>query len=129
VYFGSVLLLTVSFCVVATGLAWDRGIREPLLLALLAGLASFPLSELAITDAHSLLISTFPPELLPKLDHQAGIPEESAHCRRSDDVVESGQRSPGGEKLEIRYLANRQDHLYFSLFSDFIDAPQRTDTS
>ncbi len=113
VYFGSVLLLTVSFCLVATGLAWDRGIREPLLLALLAGLAAFPLSELAIQTLHSLLISTFPPELLPKLDYQAGIPEESATLV----VVPMMLSNPAVvrrevEKLEIRYLANRQDHLY-----------------
>src|SRR5262249_6169888 len=55
-----------------------------------------------------------------------GIPEESGTLvvvpmMLSD--VETVQREV--EKLEIRYLANRQDHLVFSLFSDFVDAPQR----
>src|SRR6185295_17379554 len=74
-----------------------------------------------------LLIATFPPELLPKLDYQSGIPEESATLI----VVPMMLSNPAivrreVEKLEIRYLANRQDHLFFSLFSDFMDAPQRS---
>ena len=126
VYLGSVMLLTVSFCLVAARLAWDQGIQQPFLLALLVGLAAFPLSELAIQTLHSLLVSTFPPELLPKLDYQSGIPEESATLV----VVPMMLSNPAVvrrevEKLEIRFLANRQDHLTFSLFSDFMDADHR----
>ena len=130
VYLGSVALLTLSFCIVAGGLAWDRGIQHPFLLALLTGLSAFPLSELAIQTLHSLLISTFPPELLPKLDYQSGIPEESATL-----VVVPMMLSTSAvvrrevEKLEIRYLANRQDHLTFSLFSDFVDSDHRISQS
>ena len=28
------------------------------------------------------------------------------------------------EKLEVRYLANREANLFFSLFSDFTDSPE-----
>ena len=126
VYLGSIALLTVSFCVVAGALAWDRGVQQPFMLALLAGLAAFPLSELAIQTLHSLLISTFPPELLPKLDYQAGIPEDASTLivvpmMLSNEAVV--QREV--EKLEIRFLANRQEHLMFSLFSDFVDSDHR----
>jgi cyclic beta-1,2-glucan synthetase len=126
VYLGSIALMTLSFCVVAAGLAWDRGIHQPFMLALLAGLAAFPLSELAIQALHSLLISTFPPELLPKLDYQSVIPEESATLVVVPMMLSSRavvQREV--QKLEIRYLANRQDHLMFSLFSDFVDSDRR----
>src|SRR5688572_27607094 len=126
VYLSSVFLLTLSFCLVAGALAWDRGIQHPFLLALLTGLSAFPLSELAIQTLHSLLVSTFPPELLPKLDYQSGIPEEAATLVVVPMMLSSTavvRREV--EKLEIRFLANRQDHLTFSLFSDFIDADNR----
>ena len=126
VYLGSIAILTVSFCVVAAALAWDRGIQQPFMLALLAGLAAFPLSELATQTLHSLLISTFPPELLPKLDYQSGIPEESATLIVVPMMLSNAtvvQREV--EKLEIRFLANRQDHLVYSLFSDFVDSDHR----
>jgi len=127
VYLASIALLTISFCVVAGGLAWDRGVHQPFMLALLVGLAAFPLSELAIQTLHSLLISTFPPELLPKLNYQSGIPAESATLVVVPMMLSSTavvQREV--EKLEIRYLANRQDHLTFSLFSDFVDSDHRS---
>ena len=30
------------------------------------------------------------------------------------------------EKLEVRFLGNREDHLSFALFSDFLDSPTAT---
>src|SRR6185503_14785422 len=66
------------------------------------------------------------PELLPKLDYQSGIPGESATLVVVPMMLSNTtvvQREV--EKLEIRFLANRQDHLMFSLFSDFVDSDHR----
>ncbi len=86
-------------------------------------LALFPLSELSIQIVNALVISLLPPDALPKMDFQNGIPPEHATLvvvpmmLSSLDVVRREL-----EKLEVRFLANREPNLFFSLFSDFTDA-------
>jgi cyclic beta-1,2-glucan synthetase len=105
------------------------GVRQPALLLGLGALALFPLSELAIQILNALTISTFEPEPLAKMDFDDGIPAEDLTLvvvpmlLRSLDVVRQEL-----EKLEVRYLANRDANLYFSLFSDFTDATEVTVT-
>ena len=116
--------LTLCFAVIALALAWDAGVRQNAVLAVLGLLALFPLSELAIQTINDLVISLLPPETLPKMDFRDGIPAEDATLivipmmLSGADVVRREV-----EKLEVRYLANQQANLFFSLFSDFTDAP------
>ncbi len=125
-YLGSILGLTTAFTAVAILLAWDYGIRSPLFLVPLAALAVFPLSELSIQIVHAFLISIFPPGILPKMDFEQGIPEESATLvvipimltDAADVVCEV-------EKLETRFLANSEPNLVYALISDFTDALSR----
>ncbi len=101
--------------------------REPAMLAVLGALALFPLSEWSGQMLNVLVISLLPPETLAKLDFERGIPEEDATLvvvpmmLASVDVVRREV-----EKLEVRFLANPDQHLFFSLFSDFTDAEQQT---
>ena len=100
-------------------------IRHPAMLLGLGILALFPLSELAIQIVNALIISTFEPEPLAKMDFDDGIPVEDSTLvvvpmmLTSLEVVRQEL-----EKLEVRYLANRDANLYYSLFSDFTDAQE-----
>ena len=95
------------------------------MLVVLGAMALFPLSELSIQIVNALVISLLPPEPLPKMDFKEGIPPESATLvvvpmmLSSLEVVRSEI-----EKLEVRYLANREANLFFSLLSDFTDSPE-----
>lgn len=125
IYIGGIWLLTLSFLSVALSLAWDQGVRSPLLFVLLGTLAAFPLSELATQIIQSLIISTFPPAVSPKMNFEEGVPDDA----RTLVVVPMMLNSAAGiraeiEKLEIRFLANRQQNLQFALFSDFVDSPE-----
>ena len=124
IYLGSYLLLAICFLVLAVALAREGGAHYRLVLAVLGALALFPLSELAQQIINALVISLLPPDPLPKLDFKQGIPPENATLvvvpmmLAGTEVVHKEL-----EKLEVRFLANREPNLYFSLFSDFLDAP------
>ena len=67
------------------------------------------------------------PNLLPRMDFSKGIPVQS----RSMIVVPTILSSVAAineliEGLEVRFLANRDEHLQFALLTDFKDAPTAT---
>ena len=93
-------------------------IRLGLLLLLI------PVSQLAIEIVNYLVTRLLPPRPLPKMDFaESGIPD----AFRTLVVVpmmlvnEKTVRAEA-EKLEIRYLANKEENLLFSLFSDYTDS-------
>jgi cyclic beta-1,2-glucan synthetase len=126
-YIGGVICLTLCLLAVAISLALKMGVRNPATLSILGVLALFPLSELAVQIINALIISSFAPESLPKLNFDKGIPPEHATLvvvpmmLSSLDVIRQEL-----EKLEVRFLANQDANLRYSLFSDFTDAPEAT---
>ena len=121
----AITCITLGFLAIAVTTAAEVGVRQTVVLTVLALLSLFPLSELAIQIVNALVIASFPPESLPKLDFDDGVPAEHATLvvvpmMLSDREVIRQEL----EKLEVRYLANRDANLYFSLFSDFTDAPE-----
>ena len=128
IYLSGVIAITFCFLAVAISLAWEMGVRQPSILLGLGALAIFPLSELAIQIVNALIISTFEPEPLPKMDFDDGIPAEDATLvvvpmmLTNLDVVRQEV-----QKLEVRFLKlTGIKNLYFSLFSDFTDAADAT---
>ncbi len=96
------------------------------MLVLLGGLLIFPVSEVAIQIVNFLISWILPPKALPKLYFKEGIPHEF----RTLIVIPTMLSSPQSiqdelSRLEVRYLANTDASLCFSLFSDFRDAPQQ----
>jgi cyclic beta-1,2-glucan synthetase len=97
------------------------------MLAVLGALALFPLSELAVQIVNALVISLLPPDPLPKLDFEKGIPPEDCTLVVIPMMLSSLKVvAQEVEKLEVRFLANRDANLYYSLLSDFTDAPEPT---
>jgi cyclic beta-1,2-glucan synthetase len=130
VYLGLLMALTACFTILAGVLAWEAGVRGPAGLAVLAVLALFPLSELSTQIVNALVISLLPPDTLPKMDFRGGIPSEHATL-----VVVPMMLSGAAvvraelEKLEVRFLGNRNENIFYSLFSDFLDSGDATDAS
>ena len=123
IYLGGYMLLTASFLTLALMMAWEGGVHQRPILAVLCALALFPLSELAQQIVNALVISLLPPDTLPKLDLKSGIPPEDATLVIVPMMLASPEVAHKEiEKLEIRFLANRESNLYFGLFSDYLDA-------
>ena len=97
---------------------------------LLAALLLIPASQLALEVVNYLVIGLCPPRSLPKMDFRiSGIPDA---CRTLVVVpmMLTDERTVRNEaeKLEIRYLANKEANLLFALYSDYKDAAtQETD--
>jgi len=102
---------------------WPSGLSRPVCLALLLFLL-IPVSQLAIEVVNYLITRVLPPRPLPKMDFEvSGIPDEF----RTLVVVPMMLTNPDTvrgevEKLEIRYLANKEANLLFSLFTDYTDS-------
>jgi cyclic beta-1,2-glucan synthetase len=82
-------------------------------------------SQLAVALMNWLSPLLVKPRLLPRLDYSSGIAPES----RTMVVIPTILNSLEGidsliETLEIHHLANRDEHLHFSLLTDFRDAPE-----
>ena len=123
VYLGGIIGLTACFAALSLLIASEAGVRGHAMLIVLGALSLFPLSELAVQIVNALVISLLPPDKLPKMDFREEIPPEHATLvvvpmmLSSLEVVRQEV-----EKLEVRFLANRESNLFFSLFADFTDA-------
>ena len=126
IYGGAVVLLTTLLAgyflmqASAAGLSsWSLGLFG--MIALLAA------SQPAIALVNWLSTLLVAPQLLPRMDFSEGIPPDY----RTLVVVPAMLISPDSieelvEDMEVRFLANRNDHLHFGLLTDFGDADCET---
>ncbi len=122
VYFGFAGLLSAGLIAAILAVGW-RGF--PTGLALLVSLLGLiPVSQLALKVTDYLVTRLLPPRTLPKLDFsETGIPDEYRTLVVVPELLVSPQQIDATiERLEIRYLANREDNLLFGLFTDYVDA-------
>lgn len=93
----------------------------PLVTALLVIL---PCMDFAIHLTNTIISHIYRPTMLPKLELTGGIPESLA----AFVIIPALLTSPGraGEllrQMEVYFLANREQNLFFGLLGDFKDAP------
>ncbi len=123
--FLSVVLATTAV-VITLFLEWSarRGVTVGL-LALLALPVLLCAAHLGVGVANWLTTLFVKPRPLPRMDFSDGIPAKH-HTIVVIPTILSGAEQVGElvEGLEIRYLANRDDHLDFALLTDLKDAPQ-----
>ncbi len=104
------------------------GSHAPASIALSAALVLLlliPVSQLAIEVVNYLISRLLPPRTLPKMDfREKGIPDAFRTLVVVPMMLEDIDTIYSeGEKLEIRYLANKEANLFFSLFADYTDSP------
>lgn len=128
-YFGLIcfLLLTILTFPLVYAYTWNA---SPLLLFGIFVLLIFPCSELALSLTNLLITHLIPPRHLPKLDLSKGIPKEARTMIIIPCLLSSASTIKDLlGKLEIHFLGNSDEQLYFSLLTDFMDAQtEKTDT-
>ena len=122
-YFCGILFITliVAFFGYTRLIAYDWFVALPVLFLLL-----FPVSQGALAVINWFVTLLLTPDSLPKMDYSKGIPAE----KRTIVVIPTVLSGPGDvpgllDSLEIRYLANQDDNLYFALLTDLQNAPDR----
>ena len=126
IYLGLLALLTFLFArPLVQAAAHDQ---LPLwTLIVIAISATILASQLGLSLLNWLATLTVAPQRLPRMDYSKGIPASArtlvvipsmiANTQDIEDLVES---------LEVRFLANRDEHLHFALLTDFTDADSQT---
>ncbi len=125
-YLGGIALITaiVAGSLSAQAQAATTPIGLPYWTLLPIGILSLlAASQLSVALVNWLTTLAVTPHPLPKMDFSEGIPSAS----RTLVVVPTMLTSASGiedlaEALEVRFLANRDEHLHFGLLTDFRDA-------
>ncbi|HET6454097.1 MAG TPA: glucoamylase family protein, partial [Armatimonadota bacterium] len=124
VYFLGLSLFSAVF--ISLIVLFGLGGQAPLIRLVIALLLLIPVSQLALEVLNYLLMRLLPPRALPKMDFEvSSIPD----AFRTLVVVpvflgDAETIRTEVEKLEIRYLANKEGNLLFSLFTDYTDSDQ-----
>jgi cyclic beta-1,2-glucan synthetase len=121
-YLGPIAVITAALAtlLLAFGARDGMGVEALAILGLLVLPAA---SQLAVEIVNWLATLLVTPQPLPRMDYARGIPPQA----RTLVVVPTLLVDAAGiealvEGLEIRFLANRDDHLQFALLTDFQDA-------
>ncbi len=117
----SLLVTLITVSLLWAMLSSKAGIATTIIGALLA---LIPASDLIASVLNWDLTHIFPPRLLPKIDlARKGIPPDAC-TMVVVPVILSDEATVETliDKLEISYLANRDEHLFFALLGDFADA-------
>jgi len=125
-YLGAIATITALISAALVANAQAAG-ADALTVALVLVLSVVAASEPAVALVNWIAARLVRPQPLPRMDFSAGIPPDArtlvvvptmlTDVAAIDDLVDA---------LEIRFLANRDDHVSFGLLTDFPDAPAET---
>lgn len=96
------------------------------LLVLIGLVVLIPASEMAVQLTNWLLTNLFPPTFLARIEYRDGIPKEAATLVVVPTLLPNKNRVKEIVKqMEVFYLANKEENLFFALAGDYKDADQR----
>ena len=82
-------------------------------------LTIIPISEIWIQIQNYILVKTVKPQIIPKLDLSTGIPKEYTTIVAIPTIIGNKEKVKNlMHKLEVYYLANKSENLYFLLLGD-----------
>ena len=126
VYLSPILLIVALLTGGLMANALASGLRGGT-LALIGILSLLGTSQLAVALVNWLAALFARPHLLPRMDFSSGIPPESRTLVVIPTMITSSQNIEDlVEALEVRFLANRDEHLHFGLLTDCSDAHEET---
>ena len=121
-YVGAILLLTFGVVVFAILPSAEAGIAVTF-LTLLAALAIFPASDIAVTSVNRLAAAVLAPRHLPRLELADGIPESMRTFVVVPILLGSDESiAEQVHQLETRHLSSGPGEIYFALLTDWPDA-------
>ena len=123
-YLGGILLTTLLVALPLIIWAWphEGALTSRGLFALLTFLSASQLGVSLVNWFATLFVKPVP---LPRLNFSQGIPKAHATLVTVPTLLTSLRGIENLlESLEVRYLANRDDHVFLALLTDFPDAPQ-----
>lgn len=123
-YLGSIILITIGLTISLLYKASQGELNNAWLwvLGIVITVCSSQLAMALVNWGATLLVK---PQPLPKMDFSKGIPTIFSTLVVVPSMLESSEGIESlVESLEIRFLGNRDQNLYFGLLTDFNDAPE-----
>ncbi|MEJ7645869.1 MAG: glucoamylase family protein [Chryseolinea sp.] len=123
------LLAFVLTVIIGIGLVVEvrPDVESPKLLIIIGVLSLFAASHFAIALANWWATLSVGPKPLPKLDFSTGIPSTYRTLVTVPSIIANKvQAQQLVDELEVRFLANRDPNIFFSLLTDFGDAISET---
>lgn len=126
IYFGSLSLLMILFISIILG-AFPFADNHPSHLLAFVLLIAIPVSDLSISVLHYFLTLLRPPKRLPRMETEKGIREIDTTmvvvpCLLSSHAVIQELIN----NLEVQFLANQDNNIYFAILGDLSDALTET---
>lgn len=116
VYVLAVLLFTI---VISIGVSSMLNVKSIWLKILSFVLILIPVSEIIIQVVQYILNKIVKPKLIPKIDLSNGIDEENRTIVVIPTILKSKEKVKElMRKLEVYYIANKSENLYFALLGD-----------
>ena len=91
-----------------------------IIVSILLGFTSYiPLIEITTKIVNTILSKIVKPKLIPKMDFSDGVPKEYSTFVVIPTIVNSPKKVKSLlRKLEVYYLANKSDNIYFAVLGD-----------
>ena len=117
-YIGITIMLTSLFSFIFSYMIYSKS--KSLLYGIISLLLIYiPISEIIIKIEHYILSKIVKPKIIPKLYFQKEIPEQYSTMVVIPTILNSEKRvKEMFENLEVFYLANQSENLYFTLLGD-----------
>ena len=118
IYISAILFLTILFSVIL-GMWVNSHIKNALLTVISIIILLIPISELIIQIMQYILSKIVKPKLIPKIDFYKGIDKENTTIVVIPTIIKTRKKVKELiKKLEVFYLANKSENLYFALLGD-----------
>lgn len=117
-YIASCVLIPLYFCLVLYMVLILRT-KQFWIPALVSALSYVPISEVFLRIVNYFLSKIKAPSIIPKMDFDKGITEDDATFIVIPTILKTKEKvQEMFEKLEVYYLANKSENLYFALLGD-----------
>lgn len=116
-----ILTLTIITIIVSAffGSYINAQIKNILFSILLSILLLIPVETIITQIAQYILGKIKKTKIIPKLDYRNGVPEEASTFVVIPTIIKNGKRVEElMHKLEVYYIANKSDNIYFALLGD-----------
>ena len=117
-YINAVFIIT-AFLVLGFGAWLFQKTSDIIFSIIIMTISVIPISEIWIQILNYILVKTIKPSIIPKMDFSDTIPAEYSTIVVIPTIINSQDKVRRlMHRLEVYYLANKSDNLYFALLGD-----------
>ncbi len=124
-----ILSITILSIIISGLISYYMFKQTNIVLGIITFLLTFiPASQIATEVIQCLLNKIVKPSIIPKMDFSDGIPEECSTMVIIPSILKSPNKVKDlVSKLEVFYLANKTENLYFTLLGDASESSNETE--